>query len=40
MYTLIVKEEAVIEIEDAFLWYEKQKEGLGWKFVAAVERYF
>lgn len=39
-YKLIVKEEAVIEIEDAFLWYEKEKEGLGWEFIAALEGFF
>lgn len=39
-YQLIVKEEAVIEIEDAFLWYEKEKEGLGWEFIAALEGYY
>jgi plasmid stabilization system protein ParE len=39
-YQLIVKEEAVIEIEDAFFWYEKEKGGLGWEFIAAVEGYY
>jgi plasmid stabilization system protein ParE len=36
-YKLIIKEEAVIEIEDAFIWYEKEKVGLGQEFVAALE---
>lgn len=39
-YELVVKEEAVVELEDAFFWYEKEKEGLGWEFIAAVERYY
>jgi plasmid stabilization system protein ParE len=36
-FKLIIKEEAVIEIEDAFIWYEKEKVGLGQEFVVALE---
>jgi plasmid stabilization system protein ParE len=36
-FTLKIQAEAVIEIHDAFEWYEAQKEGLGLAFIGEIE---
>jgi plasmid stabilization system protein ParE len=36
-FTIRVQAEAVIEIQDAFEWYEAQKEGLGLDFIEEIE---
>ena len=39
-YKLLVKEEARLEIIEAFLYYESQQTGLGLKFTEHIEKYF
>ena len=36
-YKLIVRSEAEVELEDAFIWYEQQVPGLGSQFLFAVD---
>lgn len=36
-YGLIIQSEAIIDIQEAFEWYEKQKSGLGVNFIEEVE---
>ncbi len=36
-YRLIIRPEAELDLEDAFLWYESQSSGLGSEFVRAVD---
>lgn len=36
-YQLIIRPEAELDIQDAFLWYEEQSQGLGSEFVRAVD---
>lgn len=36
-YTLRIQSEAIIDIQEAFEWYEHQKEGLGFEFITEVE---
>ena len=36
--SLVVRPAAAADLEDAFLWYEGQTEGLGDEFLAAVEK--
>jgi plasmid stabilization system protein ParE len=36
-HQLIIRPEAELDIQDAFLWYESQSEGLGSEFVRAVD---
>lgn len=39
IYNLQIKEEASLEIIEAFLYYEEQKTGLGEKFLVQLEKY-
>ena len=39
-FRLEIKEEAADEINDAFAYYENQKEGLGSEFINLLEEYF
>ena len=39
-YSLQVQSEAVIDMQEAFEWYEMQKEGLGFGFIEEVENGF
>ena len=36
-YTLSLQTEAILEIQDAFEWYEEQKDGLGYELLAEIE---
>jgi len=36
-FRLIIQDQAILEIKDAFEWYEEQKEGLGYEFIAEIE---
>ena len=36
-YSLQVHSEAIIDIQDAFQWYEEKREGLGFEFINEVE---
>ena len=38
-YTLEIKEEAVLDIKEAYLYYEEQKIGLGNRFLDTLEIY-
>lgn len=38
-YNLIFKEEAKLDIKDAFLWYETKLEGLGLRFIDELENF-
>lgn len=40
MYKLILQSEAVSDMQEAFEWYEEQKEGLGFEFIEEVETCF
>jgi hypothetical protein len=33
IYELVIKEEAEIEVQDAFSYYQKQRKGLGFRFM-------
>lgn len=35
--TILIRPAAAAEIDDAFLWYERQEAGLGEEFLAAVQ---
>lgn len=37
-YQLMLEVEATLDIREAFLWYEEQKDGLGFYFVQELER--
>lgn len=37
-YKIIVTQEAQIDLDDNFIWYEEQKENLGFDFINAFER--
>lgn len=39
-FVLEIKEEAVADVQDAFLYYEEQKLGLGNRFLDTLEIYF
>ena len=39
-YSLELQSEAVIDIQEAFEWYETQQEGLGFSFIEEVENGF
>ncbi len=39
-YNLIIKEEAAIEIEDAYLWYESKQKNLGERFLEVLNKCF
>ena len=39
-YEIVLQEEAVLEIQAAFEWYEKQKRGLGYELLATIELCF
>ena len=39
-YALVVQSEAVIDIQEAFEWYEMKQEGLGFNFIEEVENGF
>jgi toxin ParE1/3/4 len=36
-YHLVIQAEAVLELQDAFEWYEKQKIGLGYQLIDEIE---
>lgn len=36
-YNLLLQTEAVLEIREAFEWYEEQKEGLGYELIEEIE---
>ena len=36
-YNVIIQTEAIIEIQEAFEWYEKVKEGLGFQLAQEIE---
>ncbi len=36
-YDLLIQTEAVLEIREAFEWYEEQKEGLGYELIEEIE---
>jgi toxin ParE1/3/4 len=36
-YNLSLQTEAIFEIKKAFMWYEEQKEGLGYEFLEEIE---
>ncbi|HXL56599.1 MAG TPA: hypothetical protein VN958_10100 [Chitinophagaceae bacterium] len=36
-YNLVLQSEAIIDIQEAFEWYEKQKEGLGFELNEEIE---
>lgn len=36
-FRLIIQDKAILEIKDAFEWYEKQNEGLGFEFINEIE---
>ena len=38
-YSLEIKEEAVLDIKEAYLYYEEQKTGLGNRFLETLESY-
>jgi plasmid stabilization system protein ParE len=40
MYSLSISEDAKLDIFDAFLWYEEQQQGLGFKFEKFLEAGF
>lgn len=39
-YNLLLQDEAIKEIQDAFQWYAQQRIGLGYEFVDQVEKSF
>jgi len=36
-YTILIQTEAVLEIREAFEWYEEQKTGLGYELIEEIE---
>ena len=36
-YNLQIQSEAIIDIQEAFEWYEKQRDGLGFEFIEEIE---
>ncbi|MDP9080508.1 MAG: type II toxin-antitoxin system RelE/ParE family toxin [Bacteroidota bacterium] len=36
-FALIIQDAAILEIKDAFDWYEEQKDGLGHEFIKEIE---
>jgi toxin ParE1/3/4 len=39
-HTLVVQSEAVIDIQEAFDWYEEKQAGLGYEFIEEIEEGF
>jgi toxin ParE1/3/4 len=39
-YTLVVQSEAIIDIQEAFDWYEERQAGLGYEFIEELEEGF
>jgi plasmid stabilization system protein ParE len=39
-FDLIIKREAQIDLDEAFIWYEERKENLGFEFISEVENCF
>ena len=39
-YKIVLQAEAVLEIQEAFEWYEEQKTGLGYELLAIIELSF
>lgn len=37
IYNLIIQSEAILDLREAFEWYELKKEGLGFEFINEVE---
>lgn len=40
MFSLLLQQEAIDDVKDAFDWYELQQDGLGYDFLEAVENGF
>ncbi|MGP8214293.1 MAG: type II toxin-antitoxin system RelE/ParE family toxin [Bacteroidia bacterium] len=38
-YTIVLLQRAVVEISEAYIWYETQSKGLGDKFLSVLEKY-
>jgi toxin ParE1/3/4 len=36
-YEIVLQSEAILDLKEAFEWYEKQNEGLGFEFIEEVE---
>ena len=36
-YSLFIQKEAIIEVREAFEWYEEQKQGLGYELIKEIE---
>ncbi len=39
-YKLVLQHEAILDMREAFSWYEEQKAGLGYSFLEEVETCF
>jgi plasmid stabilization system protein ParE len=39
-FEIVVRQEAQIDLDEIFIWYEEQQRGLGLKFINAVDRIF
>ena len=39
-YTIAIQEEAIIEMQEAFEWYENKRNGLGYELLAKIEACF
>jgi toxin ParE1/3/4 len=39
-FNLVLQSEAVLDIQEAFEWYEKQQAGLGYEFIEEIENGF
>ena len=36
-FSLVVQYEAILDIQEAFIWYEQKKQGLGFSFIEEIE---
>ncbi|MDB5191169.1 MAG: hypothetical protein JWQ96_732 [Segetibacter sp.] len=36
-YNLVLQEEAILDLQEAFEWYEKQRKGLGYELIEEIE---
>jgi hypothetical protein len=39
-YTLLIKEDAILDISEAFKWYEEKSKDLGDEFLGELDEYF
>ncbi len=39
-YEVVVQLEAVLDTQEAFKWYEKKREGLGYVLIEEIEKYY